>query len=598
MDLRKTDVVLKFGDEEGLQIVLYKCQPLEFDKVQLLPDLRHALSRVYTLKAEGQDDPTWLAANQLSFDWIYANLPPYYESWINKLLEKEIKRIDKLRWTHPSKRKATWNKEMSKLTTDLDNGFDLRSNNQATLDLLTLELGIEVGTDEEHLYQDNCVPAENGKCSRKVFIAGDDKVWLKETLDEEKKLERRDDLFKKRQERIAKQKAALALEKSKKKNTDLESLDLGADEDTFEKENDTEFRVHPREELSKVVQNLSGNPSVSTRATDSSKSTRSALKPVRTSYKGVDNDIVEVMVNMESQYGVEQRQVAPLLAYVMNKLAGQIWEPPTEDSEAQELEEKETTPKLRKRKNMRDLTFVLPSRKFIHRKLEDAAMMNFKYVAESIEKTKAHGGTVTSGWDDTVKSAGHRLHDVKSGRVTSVTNEVDSEGNEKRVRQSMTTGFLPSISHSGQDSAVAVRSSISQMAVLCNVQFEDMIDFVDFFMNDRAGDSDKMLDELGVPDDQRLKCNAHCILCIQNAIDKVFKDKETEIGVAKLISTDAQHCFSSPSNSIFTLGLIAFAKFLSPSHAQTIISLYKPYKQFLTEDSKAENSETSEISSF
>ena len=107
MDLRKTDVVLKFGDEAGLQIVLYKCQPLEFDKVQLLPDLRHALSRVYTLKAEGQDARTWLAAKELWFDWIYANLPPYYESWIKKLLEKEIKRIDKLRWTHPSKRKAT-----------------------------------------------------------------------------------------------------------------------------------------------------------------------------------------------------------------------------------------------------------------------------------------------------------------------------------------------------------------------------------------------------------------------------------------------------------------------------------------------------------
>ena len=102
-----------------------------------------------------------------------------------------------------------------------------------------------------------------------------------------------------------------------------------------------------------------------------------------------------------------------------------------------------------------------------------------------------------------------------------------------------------------------------------------MVDFIDFFMTDRAGDSDVMLDELGVEEHHRLKCNAHCILCIQNAIDKVLKDKETEIGVTKLISTDAQHVFSSPSNSIFTLGLIAFAKFLSPSHSQLNISLYK-----------------------
>ena len=245
---------------------------------------------------------------------------------------------------------------------------------------------------------------------------------------------------------------------------------------------------------------------------------------------------------------------------------------------------------------MRDLTFVLPSRKSLQRKLEDAAMMNFRYVAESIEKAKEAGGTVTFGRDDTVKASGFRVHDVKTGRVTCVTKEVDSEGNEKRSRQTLTTGFLPNISHSGDHSAIAVRSSISQMAVLCDVQYEDMFNFLDFFMNDRAGDSDTMLDELGVSAECRLKCNAHTILCIQNAIDKMFKDKETEIGVSKLISTDAQHVFSSPSNSIFTLGLIAYAKFLSPSHAQTNISLYKSYKQYLMEDSKSEDSVTKDLS--
>ena len=39
-------------------------------------------------------------------------------------------------------------------------------------------------------------------------------------------------------------------------------------------------------------------------------------------------------------------------------------------------------------------------------------MLNFQFVAESIEKTNAAGGTVTIGWDDTLKAAGHRLHDV------------------------------------------------------------------------------------------------------------------------------------------------------------------------------------------
>ena len=588
-------MILKFGEENNLEVVLLKCQPLDFEKAQPLPSLRHAVSRVYTLKAEGHSDPTWLAAKELWYDWIYANLPPYYESWIKKMLDKQIKRIDKLRWTHKNKRGPSWVKEMTQLITDLDNGFDLRSDNQTTLDLLTVELGIEVGEDEELLYQDNCVPGDDGKCDRKRCVAGDDKVWLRETIQEEKKLERRDDLFKKRKLKIANDKAAL--EKLKTSKTVIVP-DTELDPAEVEVEKDSEiFKAPQRVEKSKVVQNLSGPSSVTTRSVPPSQNKTSDLKPVRTSYKNVDNDIIEVMVNMESQFGVEQRQVAPLLAYIMNKLAGQNWETPTEESESEECDENQNDPKLGKRKKMKDLTFVLPSRKSVHRKLEDAAMMNFKYVAESIEKTKEAGGTVTSGWDDTVKSAGHRLHDVKSGRITCVTKEVDKDGNEKRVRQSMTTGFLPNISHSGQDSAVAVRSSISQMAVLCKVQFEEMIDFIDFFMNDRAGDSDTMLDELGVSEDQRLKCNAHCILCIQNAIDKVFKDKETEIGVTKLISTDAQHVFNSPSNSIFTLGLIAFAKFLSPSHAQTSISLYKQYKQYLTEDSKSEDSETKLTSS-
>ena len=48
-----------------------------------------------------------------------------------------------------------------------------------------------------------------------------------------------------------------------------------------------------------------------------------------------------------------------------------------------------------------------------------------------------------------------------------------------------------------------------------------------------------------------------------------------------LISTDAGHVFKIPRSSIFTLGLIAYATFLSPSHAQESISLYSQYKKIL-----------------
>lgn len=595
MDLRKGDVLLTFGEENSLPVVLKKCLPLDFDRVQPLPDLRHSLSRVYTLKSENHPDPVWTVAKELWYDWIYINLPPVTEINIKKKLDKHIQNLENLKKTNLSKRGPTWETNVRKLLVDLDNGFDLRSRHQASIDILTEEFEIVVGEDEELLYQDNCVPGEDGKCPRLRACAGEDLDWLNDANERREKMEKKDEKLKSKIAKIKADKAALAKLKVADTKVDLDSV-IGADNDIPEIDNNNapDFKVHPRDAASRVVPGLTG--SVSTRSSSSSFPVKTAQRAVRTSYKHIDIDVIEAMVSMESQFGVEQRQVAPLLSYVMNKLAGQKWEPPTEESEKLECGDIEDDPRLGKRKKVRDLTFVLPSRKCLHKKLEDAAMLNFQHVAETVAKTQEEGGTVTLGWDDTVKASGHRVHDVKSGRVTCVTTKVDEEGKEKRVRQSLTTGFLPNISHSGSDSATAVRSSISQMAVLCSVQYEEMADFIDFWMNDRAGDGDKMLDELGVSEEHRLKCNAHCILCIQNAADKVFKDKETEIGVAKLISTDAQHVFNSPSNSIFTLGLIAFAKFLSPSHAQCSISLYKDYKVFLAEDSKNKDSTTQEMS--
>ena len=68
------------------------------------------------------------------------------------MLIKQMKRIDKLRWSNSSKRKATWKKDIQKVILDLDNGLYLRSESQTTIDFLTEELNIEVGQDEELLF--------------------------------------------------------------------------------------------------------------------------------------------------------------------------------------------------------------------------------------------------------------------------------------------------------------------------------------------------------------------------------------------------------------------------------------------------------------
>ena len=101
-----------------------------------------------------------------------------------------------------------------------------------------------------------------------------------------------------------------------------------------------------------------------------------------------------------------------------------------------------------------------------------------------------------------------------------------------------------------------------------------MKDMVDFFMTDRAGDNDCMLDELQVEEKKRLKCNAHVVLCVDAAIEKVFKDTEGKMGTSNLITRGADHVYSSHANSILYLGLIAIAKLVSPSHMKSVQRLH------------------------
>lgn len=101
-------------------------------------------------------------------------------------------------------------------------------------------------------------------------------------------------------------------------------------------------------------------------------------------------------------------------------------------------------------------------------------------------------------------------------------------------------------------------------------------------MSDRAGDCEVLFQNLGVEVSQMLKCCAHIILCVDHGTDKVFRDIEQKIGVQQLLQVTAgEKIFTSPSTSIHTLGLIAIAKLLSPSHAQHSVSLYNEFKSWM-----------------
>ena len=109
----------------------------------------------------------------------------------------------------------------------------------------------------------------------------------------------------------------------------------------------------------------------------------------------------------------------------------------------------------------------------------------------------------------------------------------------------------------------------------------DIKDAIDFWMSDRAGDCSTFLDSLGVEEQKALKCCAHLILGVDSAVDKTFKFFEQKIGRHRLLDLSAGDRAFSGGNSIHTLGLIALAKLLSPSHASQSVSLYNEFKQWL-----------------
>ena len=88
------------------------------------------------------------------------------------------------------------------------------------------------------------------------------------------------------------------------------------------------------------------------------------------------------------------------------------------------------------------------------------------------------------------------------------------------------------------------------MAILTDLTYGEVIEMFDFFMSDRAGDADAGLDELGVKNEKRLKCNAHILVAVDQAMDKVFRDTEAALGVQNLIGLNASHVFSTGKNYI------------------------------------------------
>ena len=189
--------------------------------------------------------------------------------------------------------------------------------------------------------------------------------------------------------------------------------------------------------------------------------------------------------------------------------------------------------------------------------LSNSQWIPLKHVGERIA-TKKDEEIVCWGFDDTTKAAGHRLLDVKSSNITI--------GGENKERETFTTGFTPNLSHSGKDQAVTLKHALEILTVLVGEEVgedfsvEDLVSQIDFWMSDRSADGDVLLDELGIEKNKRLKCNAHVILAIDDAIDYILRSAESVIGQDKLIGSKVGNRAFQSKTSIPTLGLIALSK--------------------------------------
>ena len=590
MNTRQGDVLIPLDGA-----VFCREGPLDLTRLQQLPTHQYVYNRYLTLC---QEKPLRLPgkskiviqelAKELRSIWIYMNIPPMTRVGVVAKLEKIMKAFEQHKKVHPPKRNKKWQSSHKSLLDTLENGFDIKAVKTDVIQQCIDTYDVVPGDEEERMYVDNCVPnTETGKCERKVWNGSTDTVWLKKANIRRSKLQRSEELRLRREEKCNEDKRKLKLIKEvaqQSTSNDLDVPDQHEDEELhFLRTEEGEIFNPPK----KPRMTMFPDQEKSSRATRSqNEHIASNIAPleshsfpkirVRTGYQTFNLDVIEALVVMESKFKVDGRQAPSLLAYIANTVFKQDWIV---------LSEKETKKEEDEKPEYYD--YVLPHRSTVASKVEDFALLSFLDMAESIENAKSKNQVVTYGTDDTTKAAGHKKFDMKTTHITLI--------DEDRKRETFTSGFYENVSHKGVDSASTVRHDIAKMAILTDNTYDDMLQLMDFFMTDRAGDADTMLDELDIDDEKRLKCNAHVLLAIDNALDKVFKDTETLIGVFKLISETAAHVFNAPKSSIWYLGLIAFAKLLSPSHNKESISLYTDYTKFLRDDSQS-SSDTSSLS--
>ena len=503
-----------------------------------------------------------------------------------------------LKWPN-SRRNSKWHEKVKEMSEMLQTGFDIKTNDASRIKILEGFNLVKMKQDEIKLYEDNCkkktcscawdIVIKCQECPRQMYSTQIvDKQWNNWRTRKLRDLE--------------------SLENQREKQEAFEELDFDNEhiadiiEDIDEVDHSPGDIYTPSKsshDFDKVRTGLRSSKIIPL----SEQSTKFPKVPLRSSKTEINPKVMRAIIHCQASYKISDRDLEGVIVDIANMVFDQSWvkcdqgtfheelNSDTSDSEddaepyKRKLEAcKETgmpfeSPKKRRRvKNNLNCSF--PSRATRRMWLRQGAILNLRHLGRSIAM-KSQETVITWGFDDTTKAGGNKVFDIKASNIT-----LDGDGMD---RQTFTTGFTPNISHSGQDQGKTMKYSLQTLAILIREEmgdpefnYDDLIEHIDFFMCDRSSDGNIVLDELGIEDDQRLKCSAHVILSIDEALDSVLRDVESSIGRDKLIGSNVGGAFQT-SSSIITLGLIAFAKALSPSHAALSYSLYMQYKNWRSE---------------
>ena len=507
-----------------------------------------------------------VAGEELYYDWIDKNVYPKKLDNIQNQLETLYKKWKDYRHTAKYKKKHSekWVKEVTEFNKSLhDFALDISTPNTEYRKKLENEFGVKMTDEEVKFYENNCKGSYTYTCTNNVS-----QKWKKQ----------RDRLLKRKasaEDKVKKSKELTQEEKkSKKRQYDelLEDVEATCDDPT-----DSSFHVE------KPVKVAASESKMKTRSTslDMNEENDAKFPPVytRSGYRVMNESLMRCATQCLAEYKVSANDLSGIMIKTANIIFGQQWELNDEtevdgddnDDDDNDCEDQEDM-RYRKYDQVKNR---FPSRRTLNAWLEDAAMLNLKFVAENI--LNKEDNVVTVGIDDTSKAAGHKLYNVKADNIT-------MSGKDMK-RKTFTTGYSEVASKAGADNAKVYEGKLKCLAALAGTTVDEIKNHIDFWMTDRAGDNNTMFESLGVDVKSVLKCCGHIILGVDHAADKVFKNVEQRIGVQKLLNTTAgQKAFLSPSTSIHTLGQIAISKLLSPSHAAHSVSLYTEYIQWMNEN--------------